>query len=139
MRDGFGFSVDEKFVGIAAARFAIERGAPLAKDFFEFFLMVGGELLDGFDAEGAESAFGDFADAWNFANWQRGEKASFHTGSNPHEAARLCLIGGDLGDKARGGESAGTGKSSVLVMVRRSLSAAAKGGPWRRSVPARSR
>ena len=31
VRDGFGLGIDEKFVGILAARFAIERRAPLAE------------------------------------------------------------------------------------------------------------
>ena len=37
--NGFGFGIDQEFVGVAAAGFAIERGAPLAKDFFQFFLL----------------------------------------------------------------------------------------------------
>ena len=69
--DGFGLGVDEEFVGVASAGFAIERGAPLAKDFFEFFLGVGGELPDGFDAKGTQGAFGNLADPRNFADGRR--------------------------------------------------------------------
>ena len=107
--DGFGFGVDEEFIGVAAARFAVERGAPLAKDFFEFFLGVGGELFDGFDAEGAEGALRDFADAGNFANGEWCEEAGFHAGSDPDQAPGLALIRGDFGGETRGGEAAGAG------------------------------
>jgi hypothetical protein len=112
--DGFGFGVDEEFIGIAAARFAVESGAPLAKDFFEFFLGVGGELFDGFDAEGAKGALGDFADARNFADRERCEEAGFHAGCDPDQAAGFALIRGDFGGEACGREAAGAGKTSLL-------------------------
>ena len=111
--DGFGFGVDEEFVGVAAAGLAVEGSAPLAEDFFELFLGVGGELLDGFDTEGAQGAFGDFADAGNFADWKRSEEAGFHAGGDPDEAAGLALFGGDFGGEASGGESAGAGKAGL--------------------------
>ncbi len=110
--DGFGLSVDEEFVGISTAGFAVESGAPLAKNLFEFFLGMGGELLDGFDAEGTECAFGDFTDAGNFSDGKRGKEAGFLAGSNPDEAPGFALIRGDFGSKAGGGEAAGAGKSS---------------------------
>ena len=112
--DGFGFGVDEEFVGVAAARFAEESGAPLAKDFFEFFLRVGGELFDGFDAEGAKGALRDFADAGNFANGKRSEEAGFHARSDPDQAPGFALIRGDFGGETSGGEAAGAGKTGLL-------------------------
>jgi len=112
--DGFWLGVDEEFVGIPAAGFAIEGCAPLAKDFFEFFLGVGGKLFDSFDAEGAKGAFGDFADAGNFADGKRGEEARFHAGGDPDEAAGFALVGGDLGSEACGGETGGAGKSRLF-------------------------
>src|SRR5271157_110770 len=114
VRDGFGFGVDQEFVGIAAARFAVERGAPLPEYFFQLLLGVGSELFDGFNAEGTESALRDFTDAGDFADGQRREEAGFHAGRDPNEAAGLGLIGSYLGDKTRGGEAAGTGKRSGL-------------------------
>src|SRR6266581_2482181 len=53
VRDGFRLGVDDKFVGIAAARLAIERRSPLPENAFQFFLRHGRDLLDGFNAEGA--------------------------------------------------------------------------------------
>ena len=101
--NGFGLGVDQEFVGIAAAGFAIESGAPLAKDFFEAFLGIGGELLDGLNTECVEGAFGDFADAGNFSDMERSEETCFLTGNDPDEAAGLGLIGSDLGHQAGGG------------------------------------
>src|SRR5262249_16055106 len=66
--DGFGFGVDDEFVGIAAAGFAIERGTPLAENAFEFLGRDFSELRDGFDTESAEGAFGDFTDAGDFSH-----------------------------------------------------------------------
>src|SRR5208337_2065071 len=113
VRDGFGLGINEEFVGVSATGFAVEGSAPLAEDFFEFFLGVGGELFDGFDAEGAEGAFGDLADAGNFADGEWGEEAGFHAGSYPDEAAGLALVGGDFCREAGGGESAGAGKRGL--------------------------
>src|SRR5262249_9558698 len=91
VRDGFGFGVDDEFVGIAATCFAIECCAPLAENVFEFFGGEFGELSDGFDAESAQSAFGDFADAGNLSNGKRREELCFLAGSDPDESARLGL------------------------------------------------
>src|SRR2546425_11600177 len=38
VRNGFRFGIQNEFVGIAAARFAVQRCSPLPKDFFELFL-----------------------------------------------------------------------------------------------------
>ena len=114
MGDGFWFGVDEEFVGVAAASLAVESRAPLAEYFFEFFLGMGSKLLNGFDSEGAEGAFGDFANAGNFADRKRGEEACFHTGRNPDEAAGLALIGGDFGCEASRCETAGAGKARLF-------------------------
>ena len=130
--DGFGLGVDEEFVGVAAAGLAVERGAPLTKDFFEFFLRVRSELLDGFDSEGAKSAFGNFADAGNFADRERSEETGFHAGGDPDEAAGLALIGGYLGGEAGGGESAGAGKTGLP----RDRAKKSVGGGQRRAVEA---
>ena len=94
--DGLGLSVDEEFVGVATAGLAIESGAPLAKDFFEFFLGVRGELIDGFDPDGAQGALCDLTDAGDFANGKRGKKARFHARRDPDEAAGFGLVGGDF-------------------------------------------
>src|SRR6202007_1055561 len=83
VRDGFGFGVDEEFVSVSAASLAVKCGAPLAEDFFKFFLRVRSELLNSFDAEGAKGAFGDFADTGNFADGKRSEEASLHTWGYP--------------------------------------------------------
>src|SRR2546430_16408799 len=50
VRNRFWLSVDDKFVGIAAARFAIQRRAPLAENAFQLFLGHGRNLLDSFNA-----------------------------------------------------------------------------------------
>src|SRR5215475_13899784 len=55
--DGFGFGVENEFVGVTATRFAIESGAPLAEDSFEFYGRQLSELSDGLNAKSAKSAF----------------------------------------------------------------------------------
>ncbi len=94
----FGFRIDQEFVGIASAGFAIERGAPLAKDFLKFLLFVSGELFDSLNAERTKGALRDFTDARNFANGQWSEKARFHSWRNPNQAARFGLIGRNFRD-----------------------------------------
>jgi hypothetical protein len=111
LRDGFRFGVDDEFIGIAAARFAIECRAPLAEDLLKLFLRNGGEVLDGFDAECAQGALRDFADAGNFSYRKRREKAGFLAGSDPEEPARLGLVRSDLGDEASRCEASGAGKA----------------------------
>src|SRR5260370_12244545 len=75
VRNRFWLRVNHEFVGIAAARLAIEGCAPLAEYAFQFFLWHGRDLLDGFYAEGAKRAFRDFADAGNFSYWKHGKKS----------------------------------------------------------------
>jgi len=111
VRNGFWFGVDDEFVRIAAARFAVKRRSPPAENLFKFFRGMFGELRDGFDAERAKGAFGDFADAGNFAHRKRRQKLCFLAGSNPDEAARFSLIAGDFCGEAGGGEAAGAGKA----------------------------
>jgi hypothetical protein len=111
--DGFGLGVDQEFVGVAAACFAIKGCSPLAEDFFQLFLRVRGKLVDGFNAEGAEGTFGNFTDAGNFADGQRCEETRFHAGGDPDEASGLALIGGDFCGEAGGGEPAGAGKAGL--------------------------
>src|SRR6266478_495580 len=60
VRNRFRLGVNDKFVGIAAARLAIQRRSPLAENAFQFFLRYRCDLLDGFNAEGSKRAFGDF-------------------------------------------------------------------------------
>jgi len=112
--DGLGLGVDEEFVGVTPAGLAIKRCAPLPEDLFKFFLRVGGELFYDFDAKRAEGAFGDFADAGDFADGERGEEAGFHAGCDPNKAARLALIRSNLGGETRGGESAGAWQAGLL-------------------------
>ena len=108
LRDRFRLRVDDKFIGIAAARFAIQRRSPLAKNLFQLFLWNGGDLLDGFDAEGTERALRDFADAWNFSNRKWRKKPFFAAGRNPHQTARLGLVRCNFRNQPRRGESTGT-------------------------------
>src|SRR5882757_3307972 len=68
VRNGFWLGIDYEFVGITAARFAVQRGAPLAEDLVEFFQRLTGELFHGFNAERTQRALGDFTDAGNFAH-----------------------------------------------------------------------
>src|SRR6266571_71618 len=84
VRNGFRLGIDHKFVGIAAARFAVKRSAPLAENLFELFLRNGGDLLDRLDAE---RALRDFADAGNLSNRKGSEEALLAARRNPHEAA----------------------------------------------------
>ena len=58
----FGYRIDQEFVDPSAG-FAIERGAPLAKDFLKFLLFVSGELFDSLNAERTKGALRGFTDA----------------------------------------------------------------------------
>src|SRR6266581_6774701 len=111
VRNGFRLGIDHKFVGIAAARFAVKRSAPLAENLFELFLRNGGDLLDRLDAERAERALRDFADAGNLSNRKGSEEALLAARRNPNEAARLGLIRCDFGDQTSRGEAAGARKT----------------------------
>ena len=110
VRNGFGFGVNQEFVGIATTCFTVESGAPLTEDFLELFLLVRGELLNGFDAKCAKGALGYFADARNLADREWREETGFHAWGYPNEAAWFGLLGGDFGYQAGGSEAAGTGK-----------------------------
>ena len=68
-------------------------------------------MRDGFDAERAESAFGDFADPGNFAYGERREKFCLLAGCNPDEAARLSLIAGNFCGQPSCGKATGAGKA----------------------------
>src|SRR6266853_1783471 len=57
MRDRFWLGVDDKFVGITAARLAIKRRSPLAENAFQFFLRHGRNLFDSFNTKSAQRAF----------------------------------------------------------------------------------
>src|SRR5882724_2733755 len=92
VRNRFWLRVNHEFVGIAAARLAIERRAPLAEYAFQFFPRHGRDLLDGFYAEGAKRAFRDFADAGNFSYWKHGKKSLLAARRHPHEPTRLGLV-----------------------------------------------
>src|SRR5256885_11753925 len=113
VRNGFGLRVDDEFVGIAAAGFAIERRPPLTENLFQLVRGMFGKLCYGFNAEGAKGALGDFADAGNFADGKRREEFSFLAGCNPYEAARFGLIACHFCGEARRREAAGAGKPGL--------------------------
>ena len=71
VRDGLWFRIDHKFVRIAAARFAVERLAPLPENPFQLFLGNRRKLLDGFQSQRAQGSLGDFADARNLSHRER--------------------------------------------------------------------
>src|SRR5260370_25676813 len=77
VRNGFGLGVDYEFIRIAATRFAIQRGAPLAENFFKFFQRLRRELFHGFDADSAECSLCDVTDSVNLAHRERLEKEPF--------------------------------------------------------------
>src|SRR5271169_56578 len=110
VRNGFWLGVDNEFVGIAAPRFTIERIAPLAKDFFEFFGRDCSELIHGFDAKRSQRPFRDFADAWNFPHRKRRKKSRFLARRNPYQATRLRLVRGYFRDEPRRSQPRRTGK-----------------------------
>src|SRR5260370_14138299 len=110
VRDRFRLGVDHEFIGIAAARLAIQRRSPLAKNAFQFFLRYGRDLLDGFNAEGAKRAFGDFADTRNLSHRQRREKPLFAAPRHPDEPPRLGLVERNLRKQPRPSVSARTPK-----------------------------
>src|SRR5260370_6252423 len=111
VRNGFRLCIDNEFVGIAAARFAVQRGAPLTENFFKLFQWLRRKLFHCFDAERTQRAFGNFTDAGNLAHRERREKARFASRRDPQQAARLGLVRSDFGDEARRGKSAGTRKT----------------------------
>src|SRR5271170_3964042 len=84
VRNGFWLGINHKFVGIAAARLAVKRVAPSAKNLFEFFRRNRSELLHGLDAERLWCALSDFANARNLAHRQRRKKPRFLPGRNPN-------------------------------------------------------
>src|SRR6516225_6537581 len=114
MRNGFWLRIDQEFIRIAAASLAVEGSAPLPEDFLELLLFMGGELLDGLDAQSSKGALGDFADAGNFADREGSEETRFHSRHNENEATRLRLIRSDLRNQTSGGEPAGAGKGGRL-------------------------
>src|SRR5579862_8632999 len=71
MRNGFWLGIDEKFVGIFAARLAVERCAPLAELVFETLERNAGELADRLDFQIVKRRFGDFSNAGNAADAKR--------------------------------------------------------------------
>src|SRR5277367_3707234 len=110
VRDGLWLRVDDEFVGIASSRLAIERVAPLAKNFFEFFRRDCGELVHSLDTERSQRPFSDFADARNFPHRKRRKKSRFLPRRNPHESTRLRLIRSYFGDESRRREPSRTRK-----------------------------
>jgi len=111
VRNRFRLGVDDKFVGIAAARFAIQRRTPLAENLFEFLLRNSGDLFDSFDAEGAKRALRDFADAGNFSHRQLCEKSLFGCLQGPRRGRAAWLDPTQLRNEPRRSEAAGAGKS----------------------------
>src|SRR5437879_13505349 len=101
VRDRLRLGVDQKFIGIAAARFAIQRRSPLAENAFEFFLRHSCNLLDRFDAKSTQRSLREFTDAGNFSYRQRRETTLLAAGRNTDEAKRLGLVGGDFRNEPR--------------------------------------
>ncbi len=128
--NGLGFRVDEEFIGIATSGFAEKSGAPLAKDGFQFFLGVRGELFDGFDGESAEGTFCNFTNAGNLANRKRSQeaRASIPGGTQTKPRGFACSEA-TLATRRVVARPPEQGRFVSRVMVRRSLSAAASGGP----------
>src|SRR6267378_2244068 len=112
VRDRFRLRVDDKFVGIAAARFAIQRRSPLAENLFEFFLRNSGDLFDSFNAEGAKRSLRNLTDPWNFSHRQLREESLFAAYRDPDKTARLGLIRRNFRNEPRRSQSAGARKSS---------------------------
>src|SRR6266850_5182798 len=82
VRNRFRLGVDYKFVGIAAARFAVKRRSPLTENVFQFFLRNGGDLLDRFDSQRPERSLRDFANTRNLSNRKWRKKPFFAAGRN---------------------------------------------------------
>src|ERR1700739_3810235 len=75
--NGFRLGVDQEFIGVARAGFAKEGRAPLSEYFFQLFLLVRGELLDGFDSQRAQGPFCNFTNPGNFSDRQWGQEQGF--------------------------------------------------------------
>src|SRR5579883_417507 len=111
VRNRLRLGIHHEFIGIAAARLAEERIAPLAEDLFECLAGSGRKLPDDLDAHGAERAFGDLANSGNLAHGKLLEKTLLAARGNPEQAARLRLVGSDFGDEPRRAEPSGAGKA----------------------------
>ena len=68
-----------------------------------------------FDSQVVKRRFGDFSDAGNAPHAERREKFRFGARRNPHQAARLGLIGSDFGDQASAREARGAGQARFLA------------------------
>src|ERR1700693_586448 len=108
LRNGFGLRIDYKLVGIATARFAVQRGTPLPENLLQFFLGLRRDLFNGCNPHRAQSSFGDFTDAGNFSHREWRQKSLFASRRNPNETARLAVIGSYFSHQARRSESART-------------------------------
>ena len=87
-----------------ALRLAGQRQSPFAELLFEKLLVERGQIADLANAELVQVLLGDFADAGDLSHVERREKPRLLTRQHPQHAVRLGLIGGDLGDQARGGD-----------------------------------
>ena len=65
------------------------------------------------DAERVQILLHDLADAGNLADVERREEVGLLAGNDPQHAVGLGLIGGDLGDQARGGDPDGAVQAGV--------------------------
>ena len=106
VRKRFWLGIDEKFIGVNAARFAVERRAPLPKSFFQAFQRNSLQLRDRFDAQAFQGRFRHFPNARNAPHRQRRKKYRFASRRNPDQPARFGLIAGDFCDQARRAQSA---------------------------------
>src|SRR5262249_19751591 len=85
VRNRLRLGIDDKFVGIPAARLAVESIAPLTKNLFQPFARYGRDLADRFNAHGPESAFCNFSNSRDFSDGQLLEKALLASGGDPHK------------------------------------------------------
>src|ERR1700739_2703909 len=66
LRNRFWLRIKNKFVRVPAARFTVQCRAPLPEDFLQSCLRIIGKLVNVFNTQRAQRAFGYFADARNF-------------------------------------------------------------------------
>src|SRR5712671_4700972 len=89
-------NIQNKFVGIAAARFTVERRAPLSEYLLQFFLRIISKLVNVFDPHRAQRSFCHFANAGNFPRRQLRQEARLLSRWYPQQTARFGLLAGNF-------------------------------------------
>src|SRR3984957_14181388 len=117
LRNGFGLRIDYKLVGIATARFAVQRRAPLPENLLQFFLRLCRNLLHRLDPQREQSSFGYFSDAGNFSHRERRQKPHFTSGGTPNEPAWFALVGSYFSHQACRSQASGTWQSGSASNV----------------------